>query len=89
MSLSDNFNTTHRAEKVSDSVLQVYNGAFTSYYDFAQRFLYAGETITPFSQLDREVLILMRDRLVELKGNPPELPPESPASTSSARKFNL
>jgi hypothetical protein len=44
---------------------------------------------TPFSQMDREVLVLMRDKLIELGGQPPELPPEAPATQAPARKFNL
>jgi hypothetical protein len=31
----------------------------------------------------------MRDRLVELGGHPPELPPEAPAPKAPGRKFNL
>ncbi len=33
-----------------------------------------GMTVIPFSQLDPEVLELMRDKLIELGGKPPSLP---------------
>ena len=67
MSLADDFKRSHSSDKVNDSVLKVSNGYFSCVYDFTQRVVYTGEgVLTPFSQLDREVLILMRDRLVEL-----------------------
>ena len=34
-----------------------------------------GVTVVPFAQLDREVLEFMRDKLIELGGHPPALPP--------------
>ena len=88
MSLKDAFNG-YSTGKVNDSVLQVGNGYFTTVYDFAQRLMYAGHGTIPFSQLDRESLIEARDRLVALKGNPPELPPEAPVTPVAAKKFNL
>ena len=89
-SLSDSFNNDHTAEKMTDSVLVVNNGVNNYYYDFVQRFVSSsrGDT-TPFSQLDREVVIMMRDKLVALGGAPPELPPEAPSTQAASRKFNL
>ena len=48
-----------------------------------------GVATMPFAQADREVLIAMRDKLVELKGDPPELPPEAPAIPGPAGKLKL
>ncbi|MBL8712062.1 MAG: hypothetical protein JNM12_04115 [Alphaproteobacteria bacterium] len=48
----------------------------------------AGFTVTPFSQLDRDVLITMRDKLVELGGSPPDLAPEAPALNKPVRGLN-
>lgn len=97
-SLSDAFNNNYSAQKENDVVLSVsFAGSVTNYYDFAGRMLVTvfsgyekgGVATTPFSQLDRETLIAMRDKLVELKGNPPELPPEAPAAPKSSGKLTL
>ncbi|TAL28958.1 MAG: hypothetical protein EPN97_13960 [Alphaproteobacteria bacterium] len=88
MPLKDAFNGLD-SNKVNGSVLRVYNGCFYTYYDFAQRVMYSGQASIPFSQLDRESLIEARDKLIELKGTPPELPPEAPATQAPVRKFNL
>lgn len=92
MTLSEQFNKL-AATKMSDCILQVQSGYHYFYYDFAQRIMTAaihhGGSVTPFAQLDREVLIAARDRLVALGGTPPELPPETPAATATAKKFNL
>lgn len=96
MSLSDAFNDDDfDVNRENDSVLSVSQGNFTHYYDFLNRMVmtvYDGSTLTttPFSQVDRETLIAMRDKLAELDGKPPELPPEAPATaTPQQRKFNL
>ena len=63
-------------------------------YDFAARVMYGwgGSAISygvvPFSNLDRETLVAMRDKLVDLGGKPPELPDEA-AAPAQPRKFNL
>lgn len=100
MSLSDRFNTGYDARKENDNVLSVkytVHGS-PSYlaFDFMARVMIArtgssdgGLNVTPFSELDRDMLIAMRDKLVSLKGDPPELPPEAPATQSPVRKFNL
>lgn len=94
MSLSEAFNSRYNAYKDSDAVLRVEFGYIRSYYDFLGRTLVTtnwekgGVAVTPFSEIDRETLIIMRDKLVELKGSPPELPPEAPA-VPHQNKFNL
>jgi hypothetical protein len=47
-----------------------------------------GITVTPFSQLDRDVIVAARDRLVELGGAPPELPPEPGMLNKPPRGLN-
>lgn len=68
----------------SDTVLRAdyAYGSVVHRFDFALRIMYSttntndgGVTITPFSQLDREVLEALRNRLIELGGNPPALAP--------------
>ena len=88
MSLKDAFNAFD-AYKINDNVLRISNGCTSTYYDFAQRLMTVGHMTFTFSQLDRESLIEARDRLVALKGNPPELPPETPVAKAPAPKFNL
>lgn len=83
----------YAAEKVSDTLLRVHNGRYNFFYDFTQRVMttavhQAGNT-TPFSQLDREVLVEAREKLIALGGNPPELPDEKPAAPKAGGKFNL
>ncbi|TAL28961.1 MAG: hypothetical protein EPN97_13975 [Alphaproteobacteria bacterium] len=98
MPLKVDFNKDYVAVKDADAVLSVrYNaGGYGNnlIYDFNARVMISrasngGVSVTPFSQLDRETLVEMRDKLVELRGNPPELPPEAPAAQPSAKKFNL
>ena len=97
MALTDDFNRNFDPRKENDSVLRIGYASVTHYYDFSARMVVTvydgynkgGVAVTPFSQVDRETLIAMRDKLVELKGNPPELPPEAPAAQPSAKKFNL
>ncbi|MEZ0225146.1 MAG: hypothetical protein ACAH83_11375 [Alphaproteobacteria bacterium] len=88
MQLKDSFNAFD-CVKVNDSVLRVYNGSFYTFYDFAQRILRLGDHFIPFAGVEREILIEARDKLVALKGNPPELPPEVPVTQAPVRKFNL
>ncbi|MEZ0225149.1 MAG: hypothetical protein ACAH83_11390 [Alphaproteobacteria bacterium] len=91
-------NPKYTVTKETEAVLSVrYDAGGVSnslIYDFNARILlarasYGGLSVTPFSQLDRESLIEMRDKLIELKGNPPELPPEAPVTQASSKKFNL
>lgn len=59
--------------------LRVYNASIYSYYDFAQRQRTVHTTptlVTPFADMEREVLVAARDKLVELGGQPPQLAPE-------------
>jgi hypothetical protein len=100
MSLSAEFNNFYSAEKLGNAVLGVtypIGGGYwvTNAYDFAGRVMISRTSgdgafaVTPFSQLDRETLITMRDKLIDLRGNPPELPPEFPAVQAPSKKFNL
>lgn len=100
MSLSSIFNEEYRADMVNSNVLAVrYDvGGYTSLYafDFAARVLVtrtdgygaAGAVVTPFSQLDHDMLIEFRDKLVELGGKPPPLSAASPVS-GAGNKFKL
>lgn len=97
MSLSEAFNSDYSAAKENSAVLRVTYSSVHHFYDFVSRMVVTvydgynkgGVSTTPFAQVDRETLIAMRDKLVELKGNPPELPDEAPAAQPTARKFNL
>jgi hypothetical protein len=100
MSLSDRFNNGYNAQKENDNVLSikytVQGGNTYLIFDFMARVMIArtgssdgGVNVTPFSALDRGALIEMRDKLIALKGNPPELPPEAAGAQAPARKFNL
>lgn len=100
MSLKLEFNNGYTAKKENDFVLSVsYNvGSYRHImaYDFQARVMVmrtdshgdGGAVLTPFSQLDREVLAEMRDKLIALKGNPPELPAESPINPGVQRRLN-
>jgi hypothetical protein len=90
------FNDIYSAARENDYVLRVSWGNMSYYYDFAARQMTTITAVgqwhmatTPFSQIDRETLITMRDKLVDLKGKPPELPPEAPVQPSSAGKLRL
>ncbi len=91
MELKDSFNG-YRREKLNANVLLVGNGVHFFYYDFAQRLMttavHHGGGATPFDQLDREVLVAMRDKLIELGGNPPALAPLASTPPGNARKLN-
>lgn len=100
MPLSDAFNNSYKADRLGDVVLGVTYALGSGYYvtnvyDFAGRVMISRANgdgafaVTPFSQLDREALIMMRDQLVELQGNPPALPPEAPTASAPVKKFNL
>jgi hypothetical protein len=102
MPLTDDFNQNdYKAQKINGFVLGVSysNGGGSSIYlayDFMARVMVTrtgssdgGTVVTPFSELDRGALISMRDELTRLGGNPPELPPETPASAAPQRKLNL
>lgn len=96
MSLSEDFNSTYGPRKMGDNVLRIEYDYVKFYYDFQQRVLATayryndagGTTVTPFSQLDRDTLVEMRDMLVELGGKPKELPPEAPTLNKPARGLN-
>ena len=99
MSLKDQFNGKYTAQKDNDYVLGLYykgrGGDTYIAVDFMTRTMVTrtgygdgGVAVIPFSQLDRDMLIGMRDTLIELEGRPPELPAET-ASSATPKKFNL
>lgn len=101
MGLTAEFNKDYTATRDSDFVLTLrYNtGGYESIlsYDFMARVMImrtsghgdGGAVVTPFSQLDRETLVEFREALIKLKGNPPELPAETPSAGQPGNKFNL
>lgn len=99
MSLSAEFNSAYKADLLSPAVLGVTYSIGSGYwvtnaYDFNGRVMISRANsdgafaVTPFSQIDRDTLIAMRDKLIDLKGTPPELPDEAPAVTRPP-KLNL
>jgi len=93
MALKDSFNKrSYEFHKMNDSTLRVRhpNDSVSYRFDFAMRLLTVqyGEALSvqAFDRLDREMLIELRDKLVEMGGKPPELPAEQPPSTQP-RKF--
>ena len=94
MSLKDQFNGPYTSKKENHTVLCVHYDTLYNYYDFTARMLTTcngsnSVAVVPFSQLDHDTLIAMRDRLIDLGGTPPELPAETPATQPAARKLNL
>jgi hypothetical protein len=96
MSLSADFNGQYNAYRENDYVLRVNFGSIYYYYDFMTRLLVTkntsgttGITTTPFSQLDRESLALMREELIRQGGKPPELPADGTGPSAPPRKLNL
>ncbi|HYD18493.1 MAG TPA: hypothetical protein VEF76_08450 [Patescibacteria group bacterium] len=89
MDLTAAFNSSEaEAAKATPFVLDIYyrsrGGGIYMTYDFMSRVLLTrtgnsegGLSVTPFNQLDRETLVAARDRLVQLGGEPPELPAEA------------
>lgn len=95
MTLSSSFNDTHSPRREKDSVLSISVDRFRYLYDFSLRLLTIENTynggstqVLPFSQLDRETLVEMRDKLIELQGKPPELPAEAPVNPGNLRRLN-
>lgn len=95
MTLTDSFNKDYEAKRGSDGTLQLRmsTGGGTNYmvYDFNLRFLTVrtgssdgGAVIIPFSQLDPDSLESLREKLVELGGNPPALPGAPPSRSPGA-----
>ncbi len=86
MSLSHIFNDDlYKATKENDMILMVRSGTVsqrtffaTSYYDFGLRHVLTstrgGVSVTPFSEVDRDVLETMHAKLTDLGGHPPPLP---------------
>ena len=72
--------------------LRVYNAGIYAYYDFAQRVRVSpgqgSPVVTPFAELDRDVVTAARDKLVELGGQPPQLAPEANALNKPLRGLN-
>lgn len=100
MALADQFNSNYAAKKENDYVLSLYyssrGGSTYINFDFMTRTMSArtgssdgGLCVTPFAQLDRDMLITMRDTLVELGGKPPELAGEAPATPAQPQSRPL
>ncbi|MBL8712064.1 MAG: hypothetical protein JNM12_04125 [Alphaproteobacteria bacterium] len=91
ISLKDSFNAMG-ARVQNGSVLSMHNGATWIYYDFTNRVrmtpIEGGHKITPFAELDREVLVAARDALIELGGKPPALPAEASTLNKPVRGLN-
>ncbi len=89
--LTDAFNKIN-AVMENAVTLRVYNASIYAYYDFAQRLRMSSITgshvVTPFSELDRDVLVAARDKLVELGGQPPQLAAEANALNKPVRGLN-
>lgn len=93
-SLSESFNTDYSALLVNSNVLRVSYGRTQYDYDFTARLVlvkdFEGTTkmaVFPFSALDAEVVVAMRDKLVQLGGKPPALPVMQTAQPAP-RKLN-
>ncbi len=90
-SLKDSFNNLG-VRMANGSVLSMHNGASWIYYDFTNRVRMTpaegGQNAVPFSELDRDVLVAARDKLVELGGTPPALPPEAQVLNKPVRGLN-
>lgn len=100
MPLTPRFNQQYAATKENDNVLCVTYSARGSsnylIYDFMARVMIVrtgssdgGGHVVPFAQLDRESLVEMREKLIELKGNPPELPDTQPVTGKPGNGLNL
>lgn len=98
--MKDQFNNQYQARRDNDYVLSLsytaQGGSTYIAFDFLTRTMVTrngrnegGLCVTPFSQLDRDMLINMRDTLIELNGKPPELPPEESVIKASSKKFHL
>lgn len=91
ISLKDSFNAMG-ARMQNTSVLSMHNGASWVYYDFTNRVrmtpMEGGQKITPFADLDREVLVAAREALIELGGKPPALPAEPSTLNKPVRALN-
>lgn len=101
MELGDAFNSKSKPQVTNSTpfTLDIYyeNRAGSVYqsFDFMTRVMMVrtgssdgGMNVTPFSQLDRDVIVAARDKLVTLGGTPPELPPEAPTLNKPVRGLN-
>lgn len=99
MDLSKAFNDQYEAKLANPFVLDLYyrarGGSYYLAVDFLTRTMVTrtgssdgGLFVTPFSQMDREVLEGLRDKLVELGGTPPALETTPPANPGTARRLN-
>lgn len=99
MDLTNAFNGLYEAKIANPFVLDLYyrarGGCYYVAVDFLTRTMVTrtgssdgGVFVTPFSQMDREVLEGLRDKLVELGGTPPELEAQPPANPGTARRLN-
>jgi len=88
-SLSEAFSRIN-AKRVSNAVLKLESTWQSFNYDFVLRIMYGNYgAVTPFSQLDHDVLIEARDKLIALGGKPPELSPETPTPQATPPGLRL
>lgn len=90
MTLKDAFNSRdYTYRRIGDNILYVDAGTVDYRYDFAMRVVTLHDngamSAIPFTQLDRDTLVEMRDRLVDLGGKPPALPSETPPKPAPQR----
>lgn len=101
MELGEAFNSKSKPQVTNSTpfALDIYyeNRAGSTYttFDFMTRVMLVrtgssegGFSVTPFSQLDRDVIVAARGRLVALGGTPPELPPEPGTLSKPVRGLN-
>lgn len=96
MTLKDAFNSSnYEFSRMNSTSLRVRSAStgINYFYDFGLRIVSAryneGLSIQPFSAIDRDTLIELRDKLVELGGKPPELPREDKPAPQAKRGLNL
>ena len=101
MELGEAFNSKSKPQVTNSSpfALDIYYesraGSLYTTFDFMTRVMMVrtgtsegGITVTPFSHLDRDVIVAARDKLVALGGTPPELAPEAQTLNKPLRGLN-
>ena len=84
MTLKDAFNSRdYTYSRIGDNILYVDAGTVDYRYELAMRVVTM--SAIPFTQLDRDTLSEMRDRLVDLGGKPPALPADTPPQHAPQR----
>ena len=100
MAIRDAFNQQYAAQKFDDNVLSLYHpgrgGGIYIDFDFLTRTMQthasgtgANISVIPFSQLDPEVVIELREKLVELGGNPQALSSQDAVQKPASNQLKL